>query len=76
MAGQKTSESESNEIVLHLNPVPDFEDFVPGRRHNIVWYCSGGPDAFSNCYATGYADRDEWLLRNVCARHRTLFPLN
>jgi hypothetical protein len=61
------------EAVLVHRPVSDREELLPGLRHNLVWYCSGQPDVFANCYATGHAETDEWVLRNTCARHKHSF---
>jgi len=57
------------EVTLHHREVPDVEAFTPGGRHFLVWYCSGGPDVALNCYATGDAFIDRWVLLNICPRH-------
>ncbi len=71
-AGETPSIVVDGELVLLHQPVPDIEPLIPGRRHYLVWYCSGGTDVFLNCYATGNARHDQWALRHVCPRHRDL----
>ncbi len=67
------SSEQRDEVVLVHRPADEREELLPGCRHNLVWYCSGEPDVFANCYATGHAETDEWILRNICPRHEHAF---
>lgn len=69
----RDSEPRASEQILLHEPVQDVEQLLPGRRHFMVWLCSGGPDAFLNCCATGNAEPDEWVLRYACPLHKDSF---
>jgi hypothetical protein len=72
-AASRDSEPGASELIILHEPVQDVEQFLPGHRHFMVWYCSGGADAFLNCIATGNAERDEWVLRRACPLHKNSF---